>query len=100
MSTTTASPNNARVKFKGKPMKEKSAGLASPTSERDYEAESALDTMQRAEEHQSNPDMMKRVVKHAQKKATGLDAVMAKLRARGLVSDKQAAKAERKRAAK
>lgn len=106
MAETSTSPNNARVRFRGKPEKEpmaKSAGIAAPSAEkpdRDYEAESALDTMQRAEEHQTDPDMMKRVAKHAQKKASGIDSVMSKLRARGLVSDKQAEKAEKKRAAK
>lgn len=84
-------------------MAKSTGAIASPNSaDRDYEAESALDTMQRSEEHQANPDMMKRVAKHAQKKASGLNAVMAKLgklQKSGAVSDKQAEKIAKKREA-
>lgn len=105
MAETTVSPNNVRVRFRGKPEKEpmakKSAGIqaapSSPSSD-DWEAKDALRTMQRAEEHQADPHMMKRVAKHAKKESDGLTAVMAKLQKRGLVSDKQAAKTARKRA--
>lgn len=108
MAETSTSPNNARVRFRGKPEKEPMAkskptegsAIASPSAEsdRDWEAESAFRTMKEAEQHQANPDMMKRVVKHAKKESGALNSVMSKLRARGLVSDKQAEKAEKKRA--
>lgn len=39
-----------------------------PKDERDYEAESAFDTIMRAQEHMDNPEMMKRVMKHAKKR--------------------------------
>lgn len=91
MVTTTTSPNNVAVKFKGKPAKE-----APSADDRDWEAESALRTMQEAEQHQQNPDMMKRVTTHAKKQQAGLSAVMAKLQKRGIISDKQAAKAAKR----
>lgn len=95
MAATTASPNNKSVAFKGKPAKE------AKSDERDWEAESALRTMQEAEQHQQNPDMMKRVAAHAGKQRDGLDAVMAKMQKAGTVSDKQAAKfANRRKAAR
>lgn len=108
MADTAVSPNNARIKFRGKPEKEPVA-KGKPTTgapatremggmEKDYEAESALDTMQRAEEHQANPDMMKRVATHAKKKADGMAGVMEKLRKQGLVSDKEAEKVARRSA--
>lgn len=93
MATTAASPNNAAVKFKGKPVAEKPAA-----DDRDWEAESALRTMQEAEQHQNDPDMVKRVAVHAKKQQAGLSAVMAKMQKRGLVSDKQAEKATRRAA--
>jgi hypothetical protein len=101
MATTATSPNNAKVTFKGKPMaKEKSAGIAAaPAADKDYEAEDALRTMTRAEEHQGDKDLMKRVGSHVQKQAASLSKVQAKLQAQGLISDKQAEKMA-KRAAK
>lgn len=90
MANTSVSPNNVAVKFKGKkPMAEAAAPSA---DDRDWEAEDALRTMQRAEEHQQDPDMVKRVATHAKKTQAGLSAVMAKLQKQGLISDKQAAK--------
>lgn len=95
MTATSVSPNNAKVAFKGKPMaKEKSAGIAapSPMPDKDYEAEDALRTMQRAEEHQGDKPLMKRVGAHVQKQSASLAKVQAKLQSRGLISDKQAEK--------
>lgn len=102
MAFTTVSPNNAAVKFKGKPMaKEKSAGIGaapSPASDKDYEAEDALRTMQRAEEHQGDADLMKRVGAHVKKQSASLSKVQAKLQSQGLISDKQAAKMAKRKA--
>lgn len=80
--------------------KEKSVAIVSPSSDRDYEAESALRTMQEAEQHQQNPDMMQRVAVHAEKQKSGLDAVMSKLRKSGAVSDKQAARIAKRKASR
>lgn len=104
MAATAISPSNAKVTFtgKGKRMAKKSAPIAeaSPAKDdRDWEAESAFRTLQESEKHQANPDMMKRVAKHAEKEKSGLDAVMSKLQKRGLVSDKQAKKMANRREA-
>lgn len=103
MAETTVSPNNASVTFKRKPMTKKSKSAeAAPSvaeSDRDWEARSAFNTIKDAEKHQADPDMMKRVAKHAQTESDGLTAVMAKLQKQGLVSDNQAAKIARRRSA-
>lgn len=102
MATTTTSPNNVAIKFKGKPMaKTKQAGemAASPKPDKDWEAEDALRTMQRAEEHQNDTAMMKRVGTHVKKQTDSLAAVQAKLEARGLISPKSAEKLAKRRAA-
>lgn len=112
MAETTASPNNIRVKFKGKPMakspKASSGSNAAPSpggkSDSDWEAEDGLRTLQRAQDHQNNPDMMTRIGKVAKKQSDGLDAIMGKLpqlQKQGLVSDSQAKKiADRRTAAR
>lgn len=45
--------------------------------EKDYEAESAMDSIMRAEEHKADPDMMKRVKKHAGRKVKALKGLHA-----------------------
>lgn len=111
MAETTASPNNIRVKFKGKSMAKKSKAAsgsadAAPSpggkSQSDWEAEDGLRTLQRAQDHQNNPDMMDRIGKVAKKQSDGLDAIMGKLpqlQKQGLVSDSQAAKIANRRTA-
>lgn len=102
MANTSTGPNNAKVTFKGKPMAEKSKGIVaapSPTPDKDYEAEDALRTMQRAEEHQGDKDLMKRVGSHVKKQSASLANVQAKLEARGLISPKQAEKMAKRKAA-
>lgn len=78
----------------------KSAGIAAPAkSDSDYEAEDALRTMTRAEDHSQDKDLMGRVAKHVDKQVSSLSKVQAKLEARGLISPKQAEKAAKKRGA-
>lgn len=102
MAETAVSPNNARILFKGNSMAKKSTGaIASPSTsedDTDWQARSAFNTIKDAEQHQQDPDMMKRVATHAKKESAGLSAVMSKLQKRGLVSDKQAEKIAKKRA--
>lgn len=100
MAETTTAPNNVALKFKGKSMakKPKSGAIAgatpSPSADKDdWEAQDALRTIQRAQDHSDNPDMMKRVNQVAQKQMDGLS----KLQKQGLVSDSQAEKMTNRR---
>jgi hypothetical protein len=105
MAETTASPNNVKVAFKGKPMAKSSksgsaiAEAAPAKPKDDWDAQDALRTMQRAEEHQSDKDLMKRVGAHVTKQADSLAKVQAKLESRGLISPKQAQKIAKRRVA-
>lgn len=72
---------------------------ASAKSDKDWEAEDALRTMTRAEEHKSDPDMMKRVGAHAKKQSDAMSGVLASLQKQGLVSDKAASKIANRRTA-
>ena len=44
-------------------------------SDKDYEAKDAMDTLMRAEEHKQNPDLMKRVHKHVQRKKKAIRSI-------------------------
>lgn len=80
--------------------KSKSVGASTASEDdTDWQARSAFNTIKDAEQHQQDPDMMKRVATHAKKESAGLSAVMSKLQKRGLVSDKQAEKMAKKRGA-
>ncbi len=53
-------------------------------SEQDYEANNAMDTIMKAHEHMANPDMMKRVHKHAGRKLKALKGLTDVVKAPGI----------------